>query len=757
VGQHLLREVGGIGGAVTALFLLASFLSYSPDGSKNNLCGPAGHAVADVLISAFGLAVYLIPFYLGLLASWSFRDEGEAAVPLARATGCTMLVLAVSTALALVVREGPPGPGWLGGFVATQLRAVLGAFGAAIVTAALLLLALLLATEASLPAVGRRLREGTTTLVAAAAARLERWREARRKKPARAAHQGGPSEQEELPRIGRRGRGEVQPVVLTAPVAEDEPAVIRSPEKSRSRARPKEVQTELPFQVRGSYTVPPVSLLDPPVRSAAQIDEGALIASSRILESKLKDFGVDGRVVAVQPGPVITTYEFEPAAGVKVNRIVTLADDLSMALRALSVRILAPIPGKPVVGIEVSNPRREKVFIREILESAEFRDASSWLGLGLGKDTTGRPVVADLARMPHVLVAGATGTGKSVSINAMLLSMLFRSSPRDVRFILIDPKMLELSIYEEIPHLLVPVVTDPKRATAALANVIREMQYRYRLLHAKGVRSIANYNRSIEQDAPEETENGEDVIELREAVEDEVVDRPPPASPDDAPLVHQHLPHIVIIIDEFADLMMTVGRQIEESVTRLAQKARAAGIHLILATQRPSVDVITGLIKANFPARISFQVTSRPDSRTILDSIGAERLLGEGDMLYMPPGTAKVQRLHGAFVADEEVRRVVEFVKQQAKPEYRMELLEAEESEEGEAGEEPYDEMYDQAVRLVTESGQASISWVQRRLRIGYNRAARIVERMEQDGVVSSAEGGRPREVLARRIDSIDG
>jgi S-DNA-T family DNA segregation ATPase FtsK/SpoIIIE len=276
-------------------------------------------------------------------------------------------------------------------------------------------------------------------------------------------------------------------------------------------------------------------------------------------------------------------------------------------------------------------------------------------------------------------------------------------------------------------------------------------------LHAKGVRSIANYNRSIEQDGPGERAGGEDVIELREAVEDEVVDRPPPASPDDAPLVHQHLPHIVIIIDEFADLMMTVGRQIEESVTRLAQKARAAGIHLILATQRPSVDVITGLIKANFPARISFQVTSRPDSRTILDSIGAERLLGEGDMLYMPPGTAKMQRLHGAFVADEEVRRVVEFVKKQARPEYRMELLEVEESEEGAGGEEPYDEMYDQAVRLVTESGQASISWVQRRLRIGYNRAARIVERMEQDGVVSSAEGGRPREVLARRIDSIDG
>jgi S-DNA-T family DNA segregation ATPase FtsK/SpoIIIE len=323
-----------------------------------------------------------------------------------------------------------------------------------------------------------------------------------------------------------------------------------------------------------------------------------------------------------------------------------------------------------------------------------------------------------------------------------------------VRFIMIDPKMLELSIYEDIPHLLVPVVTDPKRATVALANVIREMQYRYRLMHAKGVRNIDNYNRLL---ARQRADDKDEVIELNDAVEEEQPEVPPSMRPDDAPLVHQHLPHVVIVIDEFADLMMSVGREIEGLVTRLAQKARAAGIHLLLATQRPSVDVITGLIKANFPARISFQVTSRPDSRTILDAIGAERLLGDGDMLHLPPGTARVQRLHGAFVSDDDVRRVVEFVKEQAKPEYQMEYLEAEEEQEGEAIEEPYDEMYDQAVQLVTESGQASISWVQRRLRVGYNRAARIVERMEREGVVSSAEGGRPREVLARRLDSLDG
>jgi len=530
---------------------------------------------------------------------------------------------------------------------------------------------------------------------------------------------------------------------------------LRPGEKAQQRRQVKrEVQVELPFQDPGKYVAPAVSLLDSPLTSALTVDEDALIASSRILENKLKDFGVEGKVVAVQPGPVITTFEFEPAPGVKVNRIVTLADDLSMALRALSVRILAPIPGKPVVGIEVSNPRRDKVYIREIFDSEAFRTTRSPLALGIGKDPTGRPFVADLGKMPHLLIAGATGTGKSVSINAMILSLLFRSSPRDVRFIMIDPKMLELSIYEDIPHLLVPVVTDPKRATVALANVIREMQYRYRLMHAKGVRNIDNYNRLL---ARQRADDKDEVIELNDAVEEEQPEVPPAMRPDDAPLVHQHLPHVVIVIDEFADLMMSVGREIEGLVTRLAQKARAAGIHLLLATQRPSVDVITGLIKANFPARISFQVTSRPDSRTILDAIGAERLLGDGDMLHLPPGTARVQRLHGAFVSDDDVRRVVEFVKEQAKPEYQMEFLAEEEEQEGEAIEEPYDEMYDQAVQLVTESGQASISWVQRRLRVGYNRAARIVERMEREGVVSSAEGGRPREVLARRLDSLDG
>ncbi len=475
------------------------------------------------------------------------------------------------------------------------------------------------------------------------------------------------------------------------------------------------------------------------------LDETQLHTSARILEAKLGDFGVHGKVVAVRPGPVITTFEFEPAPGVKVTRVIGLADDLSMALRALSVRVLAPIPGKPVVGIEVSNPRREKVFIRELTSSDEYQRAESKLSLALGKDTTGNVVVADLARMPHLLVAGATGTGKSVSMNAMVVSMLFKCSPRDVRFIMIDPKMLELSIYEDIPHLLVPVVTDPKKAAAALFNIIREMDARYQLLHEKGVRSIDSYNKLIAQ-IQEDQDGDAELTTIQGTGLGEGVP---------GPLVHRHLPRIVIIVDELADLMMIVGREIEESITRLAQKARAAGIHLILATQRPSVDVITGLIKANFPARVSFQVTSRVDSRTILDAIGAERLLGEGDMLFLPPGTARVQRLHGAFVSDGDVHRVVDFIKRQEEPRYEMELLESEDAEdgEGEFDEDMSDEMYDMAVRLVTEHRQASISWLQRRLRVGYNRAARMIERMEREGLVSAALGAKGREVIARRVD----
>jgi S-DNA-T family DNA segregation ATPase FtsK/SpoIIIE len=441
-------------------------------------------------------------------------------------------------------------------------------------------------------------------------------------------------------------------------------------------------------------------------------------------------------------------YEFKPAPGVKVRRIVTLADDLAMALRAVSVRILAPIPGESVVGIEIPNPRRETVFLREIIESGAYQSADSKLTLALGKDIGGSPFATDLARMPHLLVAGATGTGKSVSINAMILSILFKSTPQDVQFIMVDPKMLELTVYEDIPHLLVPVVTDPKKAAQALFWAMDEMDRRYRLMRDKGARNIDNYNRLLAKQLPIE----KSVIELRDA---EIHEAEAGGNLEkERPLVHEPLPRIVIIIDELADLMMSVGRDIEEYITRLAQKARAAGIHLILATQRPSVDVITGLIKANFPARISFQVTSRVDSRTILDSIGSEKLLGDGDLLFLPPGTARLTRIHGAFVSDQEVRKVMKFLKQQAKPCYRPEVFDVKREIEAAAADEEYDEMYDQAVAIVTDTQQASISMIQRRLRVGYNRAARMIEQMEREGVVGPADGAKPREVYARKMEA---
>jgi len=490
--------------------------------------------------------------------------------------------------------------------------------------------------------------------------------------------------------------------------------------------------------------------LDPPEGEQFKIDKDTLHANSLILQKKLEDFGVAGEVVAVRPGPVITMYEFKPAAGVKVRRIVLLADDLAMALRAVSVRILAPIPGESVVGIEIPNPRRETVRLREVIESEAYRSSESKLTLALGKDIGGTPFATDLAKMPHLLVAGATGTGKSVSINAMILSILYKSSPQDVKFIMVDPKMLELTMYEEIPHLLVPVVTDPKKAAAALFWAMDEMDRRYRLMRDRGARNLDNYNRTLEKEAG----NKKAVIDLTEPEGSEGPIATGGDRSKEGPLVHERLPRIVIIIDELADLMLTVGRDIEEYITRLAQKARAAGIHLILATQRPSVDVITGLIKANFPARISFQVTTRVDSRTILDSMGGEKLLGNGDLLFLPPGTARLIRVHGAFVSDQEVRKVMKFIKQQGQPNYRPEVLEAKKDvEAAAAADDDYDEMYDQAVAIVTETQQASISMVQRRLRVGYNRAARMIERMERDGVVGPADGAKPREVYARKIE----
>jgi S-DNA-T family DNA segregation ATPase FtsK/SpoIIIE len=439
---------------------------------------------------------------------------------------------------------------------------------------------------------------------------------------------------------------------------------------------------------------------------------------------------------------VITVYEFEPAPGVKVSRIVNLADDLALALSAISIRIVAPIPGKSVVGIEVPNAVRETVFLKEVIDSNPFRASKSKLSFGLGKDISGEPYVVDLARMPHLLVAGSTGSGKSVSINSMICSILFKATPEEVRFLMIDPKMLELSDYEGIPHLLLPVVTNPKKAAAALQWLVEEMERRYTVLAERAVRNIEHYHQRVEKELKEKGK----VLRRKGDALEENGGKPPEEV--------EKLPYIVVVIDELADLMMVSSRDVEESITRLAQMARAVGIHLLLATQRPSVDVLTGIIKANFPARISFQVTSKVDSRTILDTIGAEHLLGSGDMLFLPPGSSKLTRLHGAFVSSAEIQRVVEFLKKQGKPTYEPAIvLEAKKEKDASGDSDEYDEKYDEAVAFVAELGQASISLVQRRFRIGYNRAARIIEKMEEEGVVGPSDGVKPREVLAKKIE----
>lgn len=519
----------------------------------------------------------------------------------------------------------------------------------------------------------------------------------------------------------------------------------------------------------GNYEPPEITLLGQGQPAEGSEDDEDLVKKSRQIETKLRDFGILGRVTEVHPGPVITLFEFEPAAGVKVGRITALSDDLAMTLRAVSVRIVAPIPGRGTVGIEVPNVTREIVRLRDVLESPECVRATSTLTVAVGKDTYGNAVVADIAKMPHLLIAGATGTGKSVCINAILLSLLYRATPADLGLIMIDPKILELSVYDGIPHLRVPVVTVPKQAKAVLEWAVHEMHRRYRLMQKLGVRSIDAYNRvvrgeedadDVKADEPEVKLTEELVVDGSEAVNDEGIEDEEEISTPGEQLIP--LPKIVIVIDELADLMLSVGREVEDLITRLAQKARAAGIHLIVATQRPSVDVITGLIKANFPARLSFQVSSRVDSRTIIDGIGAEKLLGQGDMLFMPPGVTNLRRVHGAFVSDSEVKRVVAQLKKNCKPVYDAFIQELcdkamkEESEDGSgSGDTEHDDLYDEAVKIVLEKGKASTSLVQRHLRIGYNRAARIIEMMEREGLIGPADGAKPREVIGSSVNDL--
>jgi S-DNA-T family DNA segregation ATPase FtsK/SpoIIIE len=711
-----------------AVFGVLSLVSAAA-GQNPNLCGILGEAAAATMGGLFGFQAYVLALMVLVLATrvWS----GAPGRTLMReCLGGAVLLIALSVGAGLFAGGAQSAATTAGGTLGAALASTLGSYlneGGGYLSVMLAVIAALV----------MMLRRAPTELMAGLALSVRR--------------RGSRGMQRELSVDDdgdwSAGDADISPKAAAfetanaAASADPRPLKVRRLEPTELRAR--DNKSMRPGRAKGGYELPPLSLLDMPPAEHAHVDESALERSARVLEQKLADFGVEGRVVEVQPGPVVTMYKFEPGSGIKVSQIVNLADDLSMALRAATVRIQAPVPGEAVVGIEVPNRKREKVYLREIMEAEEFAAARSQLTIALGKDISGRPMAADLAMMPHLLIAGATGTGKSVSIHTMIASILFNATADDVRFILIDPKMLELSVYENIPHLLVPVVVDPEKAAAALLWATQEMETRYRMMRDMGVRNIDGYNRALGAAGK--------VVELKPVnLIEEGAGR---ASTEDCePIKHRRLPKIVIIIDELADLLLSEGKTVERDITRLAQKARASGIHLILATQRPSVDVLTGLIKANLPARISLQVTSRVDSRTILDAIGAARLLGAGDMLFMPPGSAKLRRLHGPFVSETEIRRVVDFLRAQGAPDYQMEILETKvPSEDGvDGGGFEADGLYDEAVRIVLETNQASVSMIQRRLRIGYNRAARMVEQMEREGLVTPGDGMRPREVRAR-------
>jgi S-DNA-T family DNA segregation ATPase FtsK/SpoIIIE len=722
---RIARELGALALIAVAAFATISLLSLhlTHDAIAANLGGPAGGALARGLSWLFGYAAYpLIALVVMLGARIWAGGEGQ---DLAREAGAgAIVVIALDATLGLWRPADIAAAGIIGTRIAGTLRGSLNIGGGYLAVGFTLICGIAL------------MLKRTPTEIASAAARKLKPSMPFGLEPASEAVSVLVDDAGSISPDGEIGK----PSRPFGPV----PLKVRRIEP-RDSSRDKKDKNDSKPRSRGSFKLPPLSLLDIPPAEHSQIDEAALERSARVLEQKLADFGVDGRVVEVQPGPVVTMYKFEPGSGIKVSQIVNLADDLSMALRAAAVRIQAPVPNEAVVGIEVPNRKREMIYLREILESDEFAGAQSQLTIALGKDIAGRPMAADLAKMPHLLIAGATGTGKSVSLHTMIASVLFNATADDVRFILIDPKMLELSTYENIPHLLVPVVVDPDKAASSLLWATQEMERRYAMMRDLGVRNIDGYNRALSSGAP--------VIELKAAhqISDGVES---PIDPAEAPpkIEHRKLPKIVIIIDELADLLLSEGKTVERDITRLAQKARAAGIHLILATQRPSVDVITGLIKANLPARISLQVTSRVDSRTILDSIGAERLLGAGDMLFMPPGSAKLVRLHGPFVSEIETRKLADFLRAQGTPDYRMEILDTKPPAEEMGEDYERDENYDEAVNIVMETGQASISMIQRRLRIGYNRAARMVEQMEREGIVNPPDGARPREVRLRKI-----
>ena len=764
--EKVTKEMKGMALAAAGIFISVALLSFnSLDGSFNsastvpvthNLGGSFGAQLAEFFLQLFGLASYVIPGTLIYLAYRAFSQDAVRWRPY-KGVGFGLLLIALSGIFAFFVPKtewlGQPVPtgGGIGNLCAGLLQRAFGNVGAWLILLPMLAASAMLLSRFSVILF-------THWWVNAVGAKWSNYRQRQALNRELDDKKGA---------IAEKSRPHAAPIIKPAAVAPPVAAPLAKKEKKKDEKKGAPIQEAFEFiKSDGNYRTPPLSLLDPIPEAGKKQDRDVLTMNARLMEKKLKDFGIEGEVVEICPGPVITMYEFSPGPGIKVSRIAGLSDDLSMALQAHSIRIVAPIPGKGVVGIELPNRDREMVSLKEIFNSEEFHKGKMKLPLALGKDIAGNPLVTDLARMPHLLVAGATGSGKSVAINTMILSLLYTSTPTDVRIIMVDPKMLELSVYEGIPHLLLPVVTNPKKAALALKWAVEEMGRRYRLMSDKGVRNIDSYNKELERSEKEIAENKargavvvqeidehdeheeHDDMEEREAAIQAFLEK------EDV-LEHGHLPYIVVIVDELADLMMVAGREIEESIARLAQMARAAGIHLILATQRPSVDVITGLIKANFPARISFQVSSKIDSRTILDGNGAESLLGAGDMLFLPPGTSKMQRSHGAFVSDTEVQRVVEFLKKQGKPVYEKSILEMKSGDDKGAGgaEEEMDERYDDALALVAEAKQASISMIQRRLRIGYNRAARIIEKMEEQGVVGPSDGtSKPREVFINKI-----
>ena len=733
-----LSEFLGVALFALALIWLISLVTYEPTDPvwffttdalhpPANFVGRVGAFLSELSFQLLGYAAYLIPAVIAW-AGWHYFWCQPFEAVYTKAIGITLLLGCSSSFFSLVFGSTDvsgktfDAGGSLGAWLGPRFAEYLNRTGSIIVILTLMVLSVILSTQFSFGRMFASASQGSRDLSARSVGFLRAWLEDRRRQKQR---------REVIAKHTRKAGAAAATATVkdAAKINEDaeEPSVPPVVAKKRAAISPSlplpEPDAARAPRRQGAFVLPPLSLLDP-AKAEHKIDERELMDAARQLEEKCREFAVEGQVAQIHPGPVVTTFEFKPEAGVKYSKITSLADDLCLAMQAESV-LIDRIPGKSTVGIQIPNLNREAISLRELLQSEAYARSSSKLTIALGKTIHGEPYVTDLAAMPHLLIAGSTGTGKSVGLNAMLTSILYRATPDDVRLIMIDPKRLELGMYEDIPHLLTPVVVDPKKAANALRWAVREMEERYKTLAAEGVRNIEQYNRNIKL-VLEETGNKD----------------------PDAP---KTLPFVVVVIDELADLMMVASNEVEESIARLAQMARAVGIHLILATQRPSVDVITGLIKANLPARISFRVSSKIDSRTILDGNGAEQLLGKGDMLFLPPASSRCIRLHGPYISEQESARLASFLRKQGKPIFD-DTITAEDEKAGPEGLQfEKDDLYDEAARIVVSSGQASISYLQRKLRIGFSRAARLVDMMEAEGLVSPGAGGKPREVLVDR------